>query len=131
MDGPDLELCQVDHSAAVRRRVHHGIRRGPAARRAVARWVGGNSFTANFVASVIGAMWYFATLTEIPILEALFGLGMGTGPGAGAAAGRPGTFAAQHRGDLQRDRLQEDGGVRGSWSCDEHGCRHGVWRVVL
>jgi len=47
----------------------------------VARWVGGNSLTANFTAAVIGAMWYFATLTEIPILEALFGLGMGKGPG--------------------------------------------------
>jgi uncharacterized membrane protein YraQ (UPF0718 family) len=47
---------------------------------AVARWVGGNSLTANMAASVIGAMWYFATLTEIPILETLIGLGMGRGP---------------------------------------------------
>jgi uncharacterized membrane protein YraQ (UPF0718 family) len=47
---------------------------------AVAKWVGGNSFQANMVASVIGAMWYFATLTEIPILQALLGLGMGRGP---------------------------------------------------
>lgn len=47
---------------------------------AVARWVGGDSFAANMVASVIGAMWYFATLTEIPILETLLGLGMGRGP---------------------------------------------------
>jgi uncharacterized membrane protein YraQ (UPF0718 family) len=47
---------------------------------AVAQWVGGNSLTANMVASVIGAMWYFATLTEIPILETLIGLGMGRGP---------------------------------------------------
>ena len=46
----------------------------------VASWVGGNSFVANFMASLIGAMWYFATLTEIPILEALIGLGMGRGP---------------------------------------------------
>jgi uncharacterized membrane protein YraQ (UPF0718 family) len=46
----------------------------------VASWVGGDSFTANMVASVIGAMWYFATLTEIPILETLIGLGMGRGP---------------------------------------------------
>jgi hypothetical protein len=46
----------------------------------VASWVGGDSFLANFVASLIGAMWYFATLTEIPILEALIGLGMGRGP---------------------------------------------------
>jgi len=42
--------------------------------------VGGNSLQANFVASLVGAMWYFATLTEIPILEALTGLGMGQGP---------------------------------------------------
>lgn len=48
--------------------------------KAVAAWVGGNSFQANFAASLIGAMWYFATLTEIPILEALLGLGMGRGP---------------------------------------------------
>ena len=47
---------------------------------AVAKWVGGNSFQANMMASVIGAMWYFATLTEIPILQALLGLGMGRGP---------------------------------------------------
>jgi hypothetical protein len=46
----------------------------------VGGWVGGDSFRANMVASVIGAMWYFATLTEIPILEKLLGLGMGRGP---------------------------------------------------
>lgn len=46
----------------------------------VGRWVGGDSLSANLVASVIGAMWYFATLTEIPILETLIGLGMGRGP---------------------------------------------------
>lgn len=47
---------------------------------AVGRLVGGNSLGANLVAAVIGAMWYFATLTEIPILESLIGLGMGKGP---------------------------------------------------
>jgi len=46
----------------------------------VGRLVGGNSLFANMFASVMGAMWYFATLTEIPILEALMGLGMGRGP---------------------------------------------------
>jgi len=46
----------------------------------VGGWVGGDSLRANLIASVIGAMWYFATLTEIPILEALLGLGMGRGP---------------------------------------------------
>jgi len=46
----------------------------------VASWVGGDSFRSNLIASMIGGMWYFATLTEIPILEALLGLGMGRGP---------------------------------------------------
>ena len=46
----------------------------------VASWVGGNSLQSNLIASMIGGMWYFATLTEIPILEALLGLGMGRGP---------------------------------------------------
>ena len=46
----------------------------------VARWVGGNDFQANFIASLVGSLWYFATLTEIPLLQALLGLGMGKGP---------------------------------------------------
>jgi hypothetical protein len=46
----------------------------------VAQWVGDNSLRSNLVASVIGAFWYFATLTEIPITQALMNLGMHTGP---------------------------------------------------
>ncbi|MCX7004219.1 MAG: permease [bacterium] len=46
----------------------------------VAGLVGGNAWSSNFFASVIGAMWYFATLTEIPITETLMKLGMGRGP---------------------------------------------------
>jgi len=46
----------------------------------VAQWVGDNSIRANLVASVIGAFWYFATLTEIPITQALMKLGMHEGP---------------------------------------------------
>jgi uncharacterized membrane protein YraQ (UPF0718 family) len=42
--------------------------------------VGGNSFAANASASVVGAFMYFATLTEIPILQGLIGAGMGKGP---------------------------------------------------
>ncbi len=42
--------------------------------------VGGNSLTANFFASVVGAFMYFATLTEVPILEGLLNSGMGKGP---------------------------------------------------
>lgn len=46
----------------------------------VAASVGGNSLGANFFASFAGALMYFATLTEIPILDALMGSGMGKGP---------------------------------------------------
>ena len=46
----------------------------------VALWVGDNSIRANFAASIIGAFWYFATLTEIPITNALMNLGMHKGP---------------------------------------------------
>ena len=42
--------------------------------------VGGNSLWANLFASVSGALMYFATLTEVPILQGLLGAGMGKGP---------------------------------------------------
>jgi hypothetical protein len=46
----------------------------------VSRAVGGNSIAANLFASVAGAFMYFATLTEVPILQGLLGAGMGKGP---------------------------------------------------
>ncbi len=46
----------------------------------VAAWVGDNSLTSNLIASVVGCFFYFATLTEIPILEALMKNGMAEGP---------------------------------------------------
>lgn len=46
----------------------------------VVNLVGGNSLRANLFASVSGALMYFATLTEVPILQGLIGSGMGRGP---------------------------------------------------
>jgi uncharacterized membrane protein YraQ (UPF0718 family) len=46
----------------------------------VTKAVGGNSIRANLFASVAGAFMYFATLTEVPILQGLIGAGMGKGP---------------------------------------------------
>ena len=46
----------------------------------ISDWVGGNSIGSVFFASVIGAFMYFATLTEVPILQGLIGNGMGKGP---------------------------------------------------
>ena len=46
----------------------------------VAWLVGGNSVFANFFASILGAFMYFATLTEVPILQGLMASGMGKGP---------------------------------------------------
>jgi len=42
--------------------------------------LGGNSLFANFFAAFSGALMYFATLTEVPILQGLRGAGMGDGP---------------------------------------------------
>ena len=46
----------------------------------VERAVGGNSLAANFFAAVAASLMYFATLTEVPILQGLIGAGMGKGP---------------------------------------------------
>ena len=46
----------------------------------IAGAVGGNSWLSNLVASLAGALMYFATLTELPILQGLMGSGMGDGP---------------------------------------------------
>lgn len=46
----------------------------------VSGYLGGNSVSANFIASLAGAFMYFATLTEVPIVESLMSLGMGKGP---------------------------------------------------
>lgn len=46
----------------------------------IANLVGGNSFFSNFFASIVGAFMYFATLTEVPILQGLLAAGMGKGP---------------------------------------------------
>ncbi len=47
---------------------------------AVTSWVGSNSLLANFIASFLGALMYFATLTEVPIISAFMNLGMNKGP---------------------------------------------------
>jgi len=46
----------------------------------IAGLLGGNSLFANFFAAFAGALMYFATLTEIPIVQGLLGAGMGQGP---------------------------------------------------
>jgi uncharacterized protein len=46
----------------------------------IAKAVGGNSLLSNFFAAIVGAFMYFATLTEVPILQGLIGSGMGKGP---------------------------------------------------
>ena len=48
--------------------------------RFVVALVGGNSLWANFFSSVVAAFMYFATLTEVPILQGLMNAGMGKGP---------------------------------------------------
>ena len=73
--------------------------------------VGGNSLWANLFASVAGALMYFATLTEVPILQGLLGAGMGKGAGPGPAFGRSRPQSAQHAGHRRGDGLEKDGRV--------------------
>lgn len=46
----------------------------------IQQWLGGNSIRSNLIASVLGALMYFATLTEVPIIKAFLDMGMGRGP---------------------------------------------------
>jgi uncharacterized membrane protein YraQ (UPF0718 family) len=46
----------------------------------IQQWLGGNSIRSNLIASVFGALMYFATLTEVPIIRAFLDMGMGRGP---------------------------------------------------
>jgi len=57
-----------------------GLNAGIIPNRIISGLVGGNSIFSNLFASVAGALMYFATLTEIPILQGLLGSGMGKGP---------------------------------------------------
>jgi len=64
----------------------------------IAGFLGGNSLQANATASVSGALMYFATLTEVPILRSFMDLGMGHGPAlalllAGPAVSLPNMLA--------------------------------------
>ncbi len=73
----------------------------------VAGLVGGNSLWANLFASVVGAFMYFATLTEVPILQGLMGSGMGKGPAlamllAGPALSLPNMLVIRSIMDTQK-----------------------------
>lgn len=46
----------------------------------ISGYVGENTLWANFAASLIGALFYFSTLTEVPIVKGLMDLGMNQGP---------------------------------------------------
>lgn len=46
----------------------------------IREWLGGNGLLASFLATLLGAVTYFATMTEAPFVDTLMGLGMGKGP---------------------------------------------------
>ncbi len=46
----------------------------------ITNWLGGNSLVSTFLATLIGAFSYFATMTEAPFVDTLMGMGMGKGP---------------------------------------------------
>lgn len=73
----------------------------------IAALVGGNSLFSNFFASIVGAFMYFATLTEVPIVQGLMNSGMGKGPAlalllAGPALSLPSMLVIQSILGLQK-----------------------------
>ncbi len=67
----------------------------------VERLVGGDSPSANFIASIVGALLYLATLTEVPLLRTFIDAGMGSGPAlalllAGPALSLPAMFTLRN-----------------------------------
>lgn len=57
-----------------------GVIRAAVPQSLITAYVGDNSLSANFISSFIGALMYFATLTEVPIIRAFMDLGMAKGP---------------------------------------------------
>lgn len=90
-----MGLCQADFAAAVFGVVVAGALLGRPGHEALipSQWiiwaVGGNSIFSNFFAALAGAFMYFATLTEVPILQGLIGNGMGQGPALALLLARP------------------------------------------
>ena len=54
------------------------------------RWLGGNSLLASLFATLLGAVSYFATMTEAPFVDMLIGKGMGMGPAVALLLTGPG-----------------------------------------
>lgn len=77
----------------------------------VSQAVGGNSLESNLFASVTGAFMYFATLTEVPILQGLIGAGMAMAP-PWPYRWPAGLQPAQHAGYPEHQGQQENGGLR-------------------
>ena len=92
----------------------------------VASLVGDNSLSANFLASLIGAFWYFATLTEVPITQALMGMGMDKGPALALLLAGPALSLAQHDRHRPGHGLEKDRGLLYHYCGHFHLRRHGV-----
>ncbi len=92
--------------------------------------VGGNSVFSNLFASVVGAFMYFATLTEVPIVQGLLASGMGKGPALGPAPGRSVALPAQHAGDTGNSRNPKNSGLRVAGDRDGHHFRIDLRRTL-
>jgi hypothetical protein len=99
-----------------------GTHNGIIPSRWIAGLVGGNSLFANFFASLAGAFMYFATLTEVPIVQGLLGSGMAQG----ALTCRTRALAAEHARTQQHNGHQEDGRVRDLCGITLHHRRHAI-----
>ena len=69
----------------------------------------------------------FATLTEVPILQGLFGVGMGKGPASLAPSGRSFPVPSQHVGDRRGDESYKDSYLLYHYRGYVNNHRDGVW----
>ena len=93
--------------------------------------VGGNSVFANFFASIVGAFMYFATLTEVPILQGLMASGMGKGPALALLLAGPALSLPQHACHKKRYWNTKDRCFCLTRRCYGDGYRADLWFIIL
>ncbi len=92
--------------------------------------VGGNSVFSNFFASVVGAFMYFATLTEVPIVQGLLAAGMGKGPALALVACRTITVIAKYACYQESNGNSKNCGLCYPGCCIFNNCRVGIWHSI-
>lgn len=96
----------------------------------IQQWLGSNSLRSSFLATLIGAISYFATMTEAPFVHKLMQLGMGK-VRFGFAANRSRFEFAQLDCYFSCVWISQGGGLCLDHRCLRHACRLDCWEHNL